>query len=508
MNILHGLSDIVNSRGSEIAYVFGDKKTTYEKFDNEISKFASGLRNLGVQKGEHVALILENSPEFIIGLYSAWKLGAIIIPINPNFTEDEMSYILKNGDIKYLITMSSLTKKMETISHVMPLLNCMIICDTEKVNITGMKSMQEVLSLSTDNFKEENIQNDDLAIILYTSGTTGKPKGVMLTHSNLYNNAMDVSCFLNYSEEDAIIATLPMFHVFCLTVVINATLMSGATMVILSKFSPSSVFDVIRENNATIFAGVPTMYNYLYQYPDGKQEDFSSIRLCISGGSSLPVALLERFEEKFGVIISEGYGLSETSPVTCFNPLDRPRKAGTVGTSIVNVENKVVDELGREVPNGEKGELIVRGPHVMKGYYKLPEETAEVLKDGWLYTGDIATKDEEGYFSIVDRKKEIVIVGGFNVYPRQVEEILHRHDNVVEAAVIGVKDDVSEQVKAYVVVKSPMEKDELKRYCKEFLVKYKVPTIIEFIDELPKNGTGKISKIKLIEKELEIQKNK
>lgn len=511
MNILQGLSGIVNSRGLETAYIFEGKEATYEQFHNEITSFATGLQNLGVQKGDHIAMILENSPEFIIGLYGAWSAGAVIIPINPNFTEDEMSYILQNGDVKYILTLYSQTQIMETVSKKLPLLEYIIVCDVDENKDLGnerIKTMVEICSINPKNFTKPELKNDDLAIILYTSGTTGRPKGVMLTHSNLYSNAMDVSTFLQYSEKDKVIATLPMFHVFSLTVAINATLLSGAAMIILPKFRPSKVFKLIREYKATIFPGVPTMYNYLYQYPEGKKEDFASIRICISGGSSLPVVLIEKFEEKFDVIISEGYGLSETSPVTCFNPLDRPRKAGTVGTSIVNVENKIVDEYGIELTNGQAGELIVRGPHVMKGYYKMPEETAEVLKDGWLYTGDIAVRDNDGYFSIVDRMKEVVIVGGFNVYPRQVEEVLHRHDNVIEAAVIGVKeDDVSEKVKAYVVVKTPMEEDELKRYCKEFLVKYKVPSIIEFIDELPKNGTGKISKITLIEKERARMKN-
>lgn len=506
MNILQELSEIVNKRSSDYAYIFEGEQVTYRQLHEEIKKFALGLQHLGVQKGDHIALILDNSPEFIIGLYGAWRAGAVVIPINPSFTKEELAYILQNGDVKYLLIFQSLIPTIQKISSTIPTLEFTIICNVtnENLQIPKMKTMSEIYGNRVKEFNKVDIQNEDVAIILYTSGTTGRPKGVMLTHSNLYCNAMDVSTFLRYTEKDTIIATLPMFHVFCLTVVINATLMSGATIAILSKFSPNHVFQMVRDYGATIFAGVPTMYNYLYQYPEGKQEDFASIRLCISGGSSLPVALLEKFEEKFHVIISEGYGLSETSPVTCFNPLDRPRKAGTVGSNIVNVENKIVNEVGEEVPSGETGELIVRGPHVMKGYYKMPKETAKVLKDGWLYTGDIARRDEDGYFSIVDRKKEIIIVGGYNVYPREVEEVLHRHDSIVEAAVIGIKDEgLDEKVKAYVVVNKIIGEDELMAYCREFLVKYKVPTIIEFIDELPKNGTGKISKLKLVEKELE-----
>ncbi|MGB3261216.1 AMP-binding protein, partial [Paenisporosarcina sp.] len=291
-----------------------------------------------------------------------------------------------------------------------------------------------------------------------------------------------------------VLATLPVFHVFALTVVVNAPLLKGATILLVPRFSPQDVFDMAKEQQATVFAGVPTMYNFLYQYPQTNVEDFSTIRLAISGGSSLPVALLHNFEEKFNVRISEGYGLSEASPVTCFNPLDRDRKAGSIGTSIINVENRVVNELGEDVEVGEVGELIVRGPNVMKGYYKMPEETAATIRDGWLYTGDLARIDEEGYFYIVDRKKDLVIVGGFNVYPREVEEVLFAHPSVVEAAVIGLPDaNFGETVHAYVVVKDEgLDTEALSNYCGEHLAKYKIPRSFEFLTELPKNTTGKI----------------
>lgn len=317
----------------------------------------------------------------------------------------------------------------------------------------------------------------------------------MLTHKNIYSNARDVADYLGFSGDDRVVATLPVFHVFALTVVVNAPLLRGATILLVPRFSPGDIFKVTKEKEATVFAGVPTMYNFLYQFPEGRKEDFDSIRLAISGGASLPVALLHNFEEKFDVRISEGYGLSESSPVTCFNPTDRERIPGSIGTNITNVENKVVDELGNEVPDGEVGELIVRGPNVMKGYYKMPEETAAALRDGWLYTGDLARRDEDGYFYIVDRKKDLVIVGGYNVYPREVEEVLFEHRDVVEAAVIGVPDpDFGEAVHAFVVLKDGVKEDveSLESYCGKRLAKYKVPKQFEFLNELPKNTTGKI----------------
>ena len=395
---------------------------------------------------------------------------------------------------------------VEQVAGAFPTVEHYIICETdpstpEKIAAlpasvkNKVRSFTQLISAGKTDVIPVDVDENETAIILYTSGTTGRPKGAMLTHKNIYSNARDVADYLGFSGDDRVVATLPVFHVFALTVVVNAPLLRGATILLVPRFSPGDIFKITREKEATVFAGVPTMYNFLYQFPEGRKEDFDSIRLSISGGASLPVALLHNFEEKFDVRISEGYGLSESSPVTCFNPTDRERIPGSIGTNITNVENKVVDELGNEVPDGEVGELIVRGPNVMKGYYKMPEETAAALRDGWLYTGDLARRDEDGYFYIVDRKKDLVIVGGYNVYPREVEEVLFEHRDVVEAAVIGVPDpDFGEAVHAFVVLKDGVKEDieSLESYCKKRLAKYKVPKQFEFLNELPKNTTGKI----------------
>lgn len=505
MNLSSQLHETAQKLGEKPAYYFMDKESTYAELDAAVTKFASGLEKLGIQKGDHVALLLGNSPFFIIGLYGAMRLGATVIPINPIYTPDEIGYIVKNGDVKAIISLDLLVPMAEKMHAALPSVENYIICETPQGKQAGadvstlsvypkLKSFTSVLASGDAGYRGPELEEEDTAIILYTSGTTGKPKGAMLTHKNLYSNAKDVSDYLKMNESDRVITSLPMFHVFCLTVVLNAPLMNGATILIDPKFSPKEVFRLVKEYEATVFAGVPTMYNFLLQYSDGKAEDLKSLRLCISGGASLPVALLENFERKFNVLISEGYGLSEASPVTCFNPLDKPRKPGSIGTSILNVENRVVNELGDEVPPGEVGELAVRGPNVMKGYYKMPEETAAVIRDGWLFTGDLARMDEEGYFYIVDRKKEIIIVGGYNVYPREVEEVLYSHPGVVEAAVIGVPDpNQGEAVRSYVVLSDPsLTEEELIAYCKQHLAKYKLPSSIEFLDELPKNTTGKI----------------
>ncbi|MBY6050810.1 fatty acid--CoA ligase family protein [Cytobacillus firmus] len=505
MNLTEQLHETAIKMGDKTAYYFMDQSSTYAELDGAVTKFADGLSKLGVKKGDHIALLLGNSPHFVIGLHGALRLGATVIPINPIYTPDEIGYIVNNGDVKAVVTLDLLVPLIEKMHQALPKVENYIICDTPQGQaseqdlsalsaFSKMKSFTQLIALGDIVFKGPELEEDDTAVILYTSGTTGKPKGAMLTHKNLYSNAKDVSDYLHMNENDRVITTLPMFHVFCLTVALNAPLMNGATILIDPKFSPKEIFRLAKKYEPTVFAGVPTMYNFLLQYEDGNPEDLKSLRLCISGGAAMPVALLHGFEKKFNVIVSEGYGLSEASPVTCFNPLDKPRKAGSIGQSIMNVENKVVNELGEEVSVGEVGELTVRGPNVMKGYYKLPEETSATIRDGWLYTGDLAKRDEEGYFYIVDRKKDLILVGGYNVYPREVEEVLYNHREVVEAAVLGVPDpNLGEAVKCYVVTNNPQLTEEfLLAYCAEHLARYKVPSSIEFLEELPKNTTGKI----------------
>jgi long-chain acyl-CoA synthetase len=502
MNLSDQLSLTTKNHLSKTAYIFQGEEKTYQELEGAVTKFASSLKQLGYGKGDHLALVVGNTPHYVIALYGALRIGATVIPINPLYTPDELSYIISDGDVKGIITLDVLLEKFEKLDNKLPKVEHYIVGETtsefthHKSPLTPkMKSFAQLVQEGNLQLERPVLNDDDAAVILYTSGTTGKPKGAVLTHKNLFSNAKDVADYLKIGPDDRVLAALPMFHVFCLTVALNAPLMNGGTILIMPKFSPVDVFEVTKKYELTIFAGVPTMYNYLLQHPAGTKEYFDSIRLCISGGAAMPVALLDNFEKKFQVVISEGYGLSEASPVTCFNPLDRPRKAGSIGQSIINVENKVADEFGEEVPVGEVGELIVRGPNVMKGYYKQPEETAATLKDGWLHTGDMAKMDEEGYFYIVDRKKDMILVGGYNVYPREVEEVLYSYPAVAEVAVIGVPDpNTGEAVAAFVVIKEneAASEDGLLTYCRERLAKYKVPQKIEFLEELPKNTTGKI----------------
>ncbi|ANU23889.1 fatty acid--CoA ligase family protein [Planococcus donghaensis] len=505
MSLMTRVHEIAEQNPAKAAYSFMGQDTSYGEFDQKVALFAGALKDLGVEKGDHVAFLLGNTPHFLISLYATMRLGATAVPVNPIYTPDEIAYIVNNSDAKVVVALDMLLPLIEKAHVALPAVASYVICETDPTTPEKMAQLPEavkgkihsftkLLTNSTANSEFAEVEADDTAVILYTSGTTGKPKGAMLTHQNLHSNARDVGAYLQIGETDRVVATLPVFHVFALTVVVNAPLLQGATIILVPRFNPKEVFEAIKASKATVFAGVPTMFNFMNQLPDVDPADFATVRLAVSGGSAMPVALLHSFEDKFNVRISEGYGLSEASPVTCFNPIDRERKAGSIGTSIINVENKVVNELGEEVAVNEVGELIVRGPNVMRGYYKMPEETAAAIRDGWLYTGDLARVDEEGYFYIVDRKKDMIIVGGYNVYPREIEEVLFAHPAILEAAVVGLPDpDFGEEVNAYVVLKdSTVSIEDLKDYCAEHLAKYKVPRQFEVLEELPKNTTGKI----------------
>ena len=367
----------------------------------------------------------------------------------------------------------------------------------------GTHSFAGLLESQTDEHDTAQTMPDDTAVVIYTSGTTGRPKGAELTHFNLFYNAVcNADKLLKVGEDDVQIAVLPLFHIFGQTAVMNASVYAANTLVMVQHFEPGATLEAIQDNGVTIFTGVPTMYQYLLRHPDAESYDTSSLRIGVSGGAPMPVEVLREFEEKFGVVILEGYGLSETSPTACFNRSARERKVGSIGLPIWGTEAKVVGEDGGEAPQGERGELALRGHHVMKGYYKKPEATGESIQDGWFYTGDIATVDEDGYFYIVDRVKDLIIRGGYNVYPREVEEAIYEHSGVAEVAVIGVADEeLGEEVVAVITMKEgeSASEEEIVSFVKERVARYKYPRRIAFVDELPKTATGKILKRELAE---------
>ncbi|WHY58432.1 long-chain-fatty-acid--CoA ligase [Peribacillus simplex] len=496
-NLNENLKRSASNFPESIAYIFRDKSATYQELNQKVDRLAAGLFVQGIRKGDGVALILGNSPEFLIAFYGILRLGAFVVPINPLYTQGEINYFLDNSQAKAVIAHVSVEPKLSEVKKQLENLKLVIYTEANDQESTW----EHLMETSINVYESPYIDEEDLAVILYTSGTTGKPKGAMLTHRNLGSNADSISKLLELDVNDRIVAVLPMFHVFCMTVCLNAPIACGATVLIQPKFSPHDVVSTIREKKATVFAGVPTMYSFINQLPEAIAEDCQSIRMCISGGASIPAELLHKFENKFNVSILEGYGLSETAPLVAINPLKGTRKPGSIGLNIPAVQSKVVDEFGKELPRGEVGELVVQGPNVMKGYLGMPEATSAAFNDGWFYTGDLATMDEEGYIYIVDRKKDIIIVGGYNVYPREVEEVLYQHPAVVEAAVIGVPDrEYGESVKAFVAVEDEqITMNDIIQFCQDKLVKYKLPKRVEFFKELPKNSTGKILRRELRE---------
>lgn len=496
MNINKQLSINAQKYIDKTAFIFQNKKTSYSEFEESVKKFGIGLIELGFKKGDHIALISENSPSFLITLYGALRVGIVIIPINPMYTVSEKSYILKNSEVKSIIATKEIISELVTE---LPKSMQYICCDYEQdpiIQAVDVKTVTQVMQLGSGDFRVPQINKEDTAIILYTSGTTGPPKGTVLSHGNLYYGGKSSAEHLEFSQDDRFIIALPMFHVFCLMVALNGTLFAGGTLLIMPAFSPRNVLTIAKDYQATVFAGVPTMFSYLLQSEgttSKKKECFASLRYCITGGAAMAESLFAEFQHDFGVQIVEGYGLTESSPVT-FNPVNGVQKPGSIGVSVPYTDVKIVDSTGRKVPIGEKGELLVKGPTVMKEYYKMPEETVTVLKDGWLKTGDIARMDNEKYIYIADRKKDVIIVKGFNVYPREVEEVLLKHPNVVEVAVVGfLHQEAGEEIIGYVAVNdASITENTLIEFCERYLTKYKVPTKIKFLKELPKNTTGKI----------------
>lgn len=485
-----------------IAIVFGQKKITYKTLDETTSHLAAGLIDLGIRKQEKVALFLDNCPEFVMGYFAILKAGAVVVPINYMFKMEEAKYILQDSDASCLITSRPYVDMAEELR---------LRVDSLKTIITTRKTRDDVLDFNrvrksdTEMLNRISVDPQDLAVILYTSGTTGHPKGAMLSHYNLISNAIASSQVIETTHRNTFICILPLFHSFAATVCMNLPLLSGSKIVIMKSVRPfKRVIRAIRKNRVNVFAGIPSIYNILKDIKLPKIFNskiikfFNPVKICISGAAALPVDTLREFERKFHIPLLEGYGLTEASPVVTLNPLRRERKAGSIGLSLSkNIELKIVDDKDRVLGPEQIGELLVRGPNVMQGYYKQAEATAETIKDGWLYTGDMAKFDREGYAYIVGRKKEMVNVRGLNVYPREIEEVLYQNPKVKEVAVVGIADTHKGEVpKGFVVLKDGEKatEQEIIQYLRERLASYKIPKYIEFRTTLPKNNTGKILK--------------
>lgn len=494
------------------AVIFGEMSFSYAQINGAANQVANGLQAAGIGRGDKVALSCPNLPFFPIVFFGILKAGATVVPLNVLLKRREIAYHLQDSDAKAYFCFQGtpqLPMGEEGWAGFNEVDDCqhfwMITVDPAAPSpIDGSMTLGQLMGPQSPAFETVQTEALDTAVILYTSGTTGQPKGAELSHSNIIMNAFVVRELFQQEKDDVQLVALPLFHSFGQTVQMNAGFLSGHTLVFLARFDPAAAFQAFQDHNVTIFCGVPTMYWALLNYPKAENYDLQKIahnlRLGVSGGASLPMEVIKGVEERFTVPILEGYGLSETSPVASFGRIDMERKPGSIGVPIWGIEMRAVDENDNEVAPGDPGEIIIRGHNIMKGYYNRPKETAEAFRNGWFHTGDIATMDEDGYYYIVDRIKDMIIRGGFNVYPREIEEVLMTHPAVSMAAVIGVPDNqYGQEIKAFVVLKEGTSAipDELVSWSKEVMAAYKYPRIVEIKDSLPMTATGKILKTEL-----------
>ncbi|MFC4776907.1 long-chain fatty acid--CoA ligase [Paenibacillus sp. GCM10023252] len=535
-NLAKFLTDSAERYPHHSALHFLGKEMTFEQLLEHVCRFAGGLRKLGVQKGDRVAIMLPNCPQLMIAYYASLMVGAVVVMTNPLYVQRELLHQLKDSGAKVIVTLDLLYKRAsEAVSGGETAVEYTVITSVKEY-LPLLKSWLYPLKAKRDGQQRKVAYGDsvlgfsallksspgrtamaaidpeeDLALLQYTGGTTGVAKGVMLTHANVIANTVQNSLWAYQSVEggERYLAALPFFHVFGMTVLMNQSVMLAGQLLLIPKFDGTAILETIQRLKPTIFPGAPTMYVALLNHPDVEKYDLSSIKFCVSGAASLPGEVQEKFERLTGGRLIEGYGLTEASPVTHANNIWEGRKSGSIGLPFPDTIARIVHpQTGEELPAGSMGELEVSGPQVMKGYWNNPEETGRVLRDGWLRTGDMARMDEDGYFYIMDRIKDMIIASGYNIYPREIEEVLYEHPAVLEALVMGVPDPYrGETVKAYVVRRegASLTEQELHKWCRERLAAYKVPHLYQFRDSLPKSLAGKILRRKLMEEEAEGQ---
>jgi long-chain acyl-CoA synthetase len=474
--------------GAAPAVRLGGTTLTYGDLDDLSARVATLLREHGLEPGDRVGVMLPNVLEFPPAYYGVLRAGGVVVPMNVLLKRREIAFYLEDSGAKLLLAWHGFLGDAEAGAADAGTELIAVEPEAFAATLEGLAPAPEMAAVG----------DDDTAVILYTSGTTGKPKGAELSHVNLLRNA-DVSARTNTTvgEGDIVLGALPLFHSFGQTVSMNASVLVGACLTLVPKFDPGEALETMARDGVTHFYGVPTMYGALLHHPGHEDYDLSTLRVCMTGGSSMPVEVLRGFEEAFGTIVLEGYGLSETSPVSSCNHPDMERKPGSIGTPIEGVEMRIVDENDAEVARGEVGEIVIRGHNIMKGYWGRPDATAEAMRGGWFHSGDLGKVDEDGYFYVVDRKKDMIIRGGYNVYPREVEELLFEHPAIREAAVVGVPHDQwGEEVGAAVVLEPGEEvaPEEISAWVRERIAAYKYPRVVWFLDELPKGPTGKIVK--------------
>jgi len=465
------------------AIIHKDREIPYQELNRQVNSFAYSLRDLGIGQGDKVAIMLPNIPEFVIAYFAAIKLGAVAVTLNTASTSYELGYLLDDCDAKAFITIPSSVKRFTDIRQDLPLCRHLIATEGNE----GDLSMKKAIIDGPFDVQSPEITGDDPAVIVYTAGLTGKPLGAVLTHHNLLTQSLLVKEVCAGTDKDRGLCLIPLFHTFGATVNMLCALNMGAAMVMIDKFNLESVFKTIEKSHITYIAAVPRVYLGMLLYDGAGKFDVGSLRVCITGGSAMPVDYIHLFEEKFNTKLMEGYGLTEASPVCSFSRLERTHKPGSIGIPVTDIEAMIVDDEDRELETGMVGELVIRGPNVMKGYYKADEKTAQVIRNGWLHTGDLAMIDEEGDIFLRGRKKRMIITSGFNVYPKEVEGIVHMHEAVKECLVVAKEDLLrGEVVKALVILNKNAEADEkeIMRHCRQYLSSYKVPREVEFVTEL------------------------
>ncbi|HXG86476.1 MAG TPA: long-chain fatty acid--CoA ligase [Pyrinomonadaceae bacterium] len=500
------------------AIVWSEKRFSYKQLNALANRVANALCEMNVGHGDKVALVCPNLPFFPVVYYAIMKTGAVVVPLNVLFKSREFAYHLQDSDAKAVfvfegtaeLPMAQMVKEAFDSADACEHLIVMTIDEDAASPIENAKTLTELIAGKSESFETFPTKPEDACAILYTSGTTGQPKGAELTHFNIFLNSVTVQNShlpaVNFAggEQKTVLITLPLFHTTGQTVQMNANLYGGNRIVLLPRFEAKTTLEAMEKERVNFWIGVPTMYWAILEYVEENDYDVSKIaehlKVPTSGGAPMPVEVMKDFERVFGIRVLEGYGLSETSPLACFNHFEKPSKPGTVGQPIFGVEIKCFDENDCEVKRGLRGEVVIRGHNIMKGYYKRPEATAEAFKNGWFHTGDIGTMDDEGYLSIVDRKKDMILRGGYNVYPRELEEVIITHEAVSLVAVVGVADErLGEEVKAFVVLKQGFElsAEDFTDWCREQFAANKYPRYVEFRESLPISATGKILKREL-----------
>jgi len=495
------------ARYSSVTATINDgERLTYAELDEAARQFAGELLAMGVQPGDRVAVMVPNVPGFTIAYFGVLYAGCVVVPLNTLLVANEVAFQLEDSEARALVVHAQTAAvAIEAAQRVAGCRHIYTVGCDAAAHPVGAKRLEEVIH-SGPAADLAQTAADDTAVVLYTSGTTGKPKGAELTHFGLYYNAQLVAerVFSRWPDAIAVLhpgdvglAALPLYHAFGQTNIQNGLLYSGGTISYLLRFCAADAAAAIASDRVTFFAGVPTMYIALLTDPAVSDGQLATLRYCVSGGSALPIEVKQQFTKRFDLAVQEGYGLSETSPLACIQSIDEAAKAGTIGKAAFGVEMKIVDDQDHEVPRGERGEIVIRGHNIMKGYFKRPEATAAAMRNGWFHSGDIGFVDEDGDFVIVDRKKDLIIRGGYNVYPREVEEALYTHPAIAEAAVIGVPDArLGEEVTAFVAFKPGMSAtvDQIVQHCKTLVAAYKYPRVVTILDTLPKGPTGKILK--------------